>query len=92
MVIMHFELKEDISSLETENDNSVQILYFPIGSGLGVATTIATVYTMEIATPNLRGRLAVIPAIGKLSEYRTILVSCKATQRNHILCIICINW
>ena len=35
------------------------------GIGLGVSTTVATVYTMEIATPNMRGRLAVIPAIGK---------------------------
>merc|ERR1719400_2046171 len=33
------------------------------GIGLGVSTTVATVYTMEIATPNMRGRLAVIPAI-----------------------------
>ena len=26
------------------------------GAGVGFSTTIATVYTMEIATPNLRGR------------------------------------
>ena len=39
--------------------------YFdPIGNGLGVSTTVATVYTMEISTPNMRGRLAVVPAIG----------------------------
>ena len=37
-----------------------------LGIGLGVSTTVATVYTMEIATPNMRGRLAVIPAIGKI--------------------------
>ena len=35
-----------------------------IGNGLGVSTTVATVYTMEISTPNMRGRLAVVPAIG----------------------------
>jgi len=33
------------------------------GAGVGFATTIATVYTMEIATPNLRGRLAAVPAV-----------------------------
>ena len=38
------------------------------GIGLGVSTTVATVYTMEIATPNMRGRLAVIPAIGKFQK------------------------
>ena len=31
---------------------------------MGVSTTVATVYTMEISTPNMRGRLAVVPAIG----------------------------
>ena len=38
--------------------------FVQIGNGLGVSTTVATVYTMEISTPNMRGRLAVVPAIG----------------------------
>ena len=38
--------------------------FYQIGNGLGVSTTVATVYTMEISTPNMRGRLAVVPAIG----------------------------
>ena len=43
---------------------SYSFYFDPIGNGLGVSTTVATVYTMEISTPNMRGRLAVVPAIG----------------------------
>ena len=52
------------------------VVDYILGIGLGVSTTVATVYTMEIATPNMRGRLAVIPAIGTFiantdeSQYR----------------------
>ena len=52
------------------------VVCYILGIGLGVSTTVATVYTMEIATPNMRGRLAVIPAIGTFiantdeSQYR----------------------
>ncbi len=33
------------------------------GVGLGFSTTVSTIYIMEVATPNMRGSLAVIPAI-----------------------------
>jgi len=33
------------------------------GAGLGFSTTVSTLYIMEVATPNMRGSLAVIPAI-----------------------------
>jgi len=33
------------------------------GAGLGFSTTVSTIYIMEVATPNMRGSLAVIPAI-----------------------------
>ena len=33
------------------------------GTGLGFSTTVSTIYIMEIATPDMRGRLAVVPAI-----------------------------
>jgi len=33
------------------------------GVGLGFSTTISTIYIMEVATPNMRGSLAVIPAV-----------------------------
>ncbi len=33
------------------------------GVGLGFSTTVSTIYIMEVTTPNMRGSLAVIPAI-----------------------------
>merc|ERR1711953_699577 len=36
---------------------------FMQGAGLGFSTTVSTIYIMEVATPNMRGSLAVIPAI-----------------------------
>jgi len=36
---------------------------FMHGAGLGFSTTVSTLYIMEVATPNMRGSLAVIPAI-----------------------------
>ena len=48
----------------------IGVISHVLGIGLGVSTTVATVYTMEIATPNMRGRLAVIPAIGTFIENR----------------------
>jgi facilitated trehalose transporter len=33
------------------------------GTGLGFSTTVSTIYIMEIATPDMRGRMAVVPAI-----------------------------
>jgi MFS family permease len=33
------------------------------GVGLGFSTTVSTLYIMEVTTPNMRGSLAVVPAI-----------------------------
>ncbi|TRY78837.1 hypothetical protein TCAL_06755 [Tigriopus californicus] len=41
----------------------VQLGRFIMGTALGFSTTISTLYIMEIATPNLRSSLAVVPAI-----------------------------
>jgi len=44
----------------------ISMLYlarFLMGVGLGVSQSISTVYIAEISTPNLRGNLAVIPAM-----------------------------
>ena len=44
----------------------ISMLYlarFLMGVGLGVSQSISTVYIAEISTPDLRGNLAVIPAM-----------------------------
>ena len=54
----------------------ISMLYlarFLMGVGLGVSQSISTVYIAEISTPNVRGNLAVIPAMtGRLG-----VVSCQ---------------
>ena len=67
LCLLKFSLPIKILWIHQVNFLNYNHFYFcTLGIGLGVSTTVATVYTMEIATPNMRGRLAVIPAIGKI--------------------------
>ena len=34
-----------------------------MGAGLGFSTTLSTLYIMEVATPQMRSGLAVVPAV-----------------------------
>ena len=36
---------------------------FVMGAGLGFSTTLSTLYIMEVATPQMRSGLAVVPAV-----------------------------
>ena len=51
-----------------------------MGAGLGFSTTLSTLYIMEVATPQMRSGLAVVPAVagtlGVLYCQVMILISC----------------
>ena len=57
----------------------ISMLYlarFLMGMGLGVSQSLSTAYIAEISTPNLRGNLAVIPAMTGCLGVVTCQVNC----------------
>jgi len=65
----------------------ISMLYlarFLMGVGLGVSQSISTVYIAEISTPNVRGNLAVIPAMTGCLGVVSCQVLAKFLNWNHL--------
>lgn len=62
------------------------------GAGLGISQTVSTLYIAEVATPEMRGPLAVIPAIaGTLGLLTTQILGSMLNWKNLAIVCACLN-